>query len=212
MTVAQEPDLQRFVFEHADWDFYEEIHRRLEGRRVFVTYYKGKLEVVTTSFLHERIAFLLYRLLCILSEETATPMTTAGRATLRDVELDEGVEADCSFYVTHAGRMAGKDRIDLAVDPPPDLAIEVEVTRRLGERRLVYRDLGVPELWRFTDQGLSVLLKGAEDYHPADRSPTFPQLSPDDVTALIRTGLSQDDTTWAVATRRHVQDVLRRLP
>src|SRR4051812_45763201 len=102
MTLLQEPDLQRFVFSHVDWAFYEDVCRRVEGRRVFVTYYKGKLEVVTTSFLHERISFLLNRMVGVLAEKSGTPIVTAGRATLREPVLDEAVEADVSFYVANA--------------------------------------------------------------------------------------------------------------
>jgi Uma2 family endonuclease len=209
MTLLNEPDLQRFVFNHVDWAFYEDVSRRLEGRHVFVTYYKGKLEVVTTSLLHERVAALLYRLLCVVSEETGTPTVTAGRATLRDLLLDEGVEADTSFYFhANAKRMEGKQEIDLKVDPPPDLAVEVEITRRLGERRMIYRDLGVPELWRYSDGTMTVLVRRGDDYVSIKQSPTFPFLSLADIANWIRAGIRQDETTWSVGVRKRVRDAI----
>jgi Uma2 family endonuclease len=209
MTLVNEPDLQRFVFNHVDWAFYEDVSRRLEGRHVFVTYYKGKLEVVTTSLLHERVAALLYRLLCVLSEETATPTVTAGRATLRDLLLDEGVEADTSFYFhANAERMKDKQEIDLKVDPPPDLAVEVEITRRLGERRLIYRDLGVPEVWRYADGTITVLVRRGEDYVSVKQSPTFPFVTLGEIAGWIRAGIGQDETTWTAGVRKRVRDAL----
>lgn len=208
MTLVQEPDIQRFVFDDADWTFYEDVCRRLERRRAFVTYYKGKLEVVTTSFLHERIAFLLHTIVKVLAEESNTSIITAGRATLRDPALDEGTEPDTSFYTQNAARMRNHRQINLPADPPPDLAIEVEVTRRLGERRLIYRDIGVPELWRYADGELIVLLRRADDYERTDRSPTFPQLAPDEIARFVEAGISADETPWTRDFRRHVQAVL----
>ena len=60
---------QRFVFHDVDWAFYESVGEKLAERRVFVTYYKGKLEVVTVSLLHERIVALLVIMIRILAEE-----------------------------------------------------------------------------------------------------------------------------------------------
>ncbi len=137
---------QRFVFTDVDWAFYQEVGRRLAGRRVFITYRRGKLEVVTTSFLHEMISALLSEIVRTLAEETDTPLMPAGRTTLAREDLDAGAEPDVSFYVANQPRMRGRDEINLPADPPPDLAIEVEVTRRLGERRTIYQELGVPEV------------------------------------------------------------------
>ena len=106
--------------------------------------------------------------------------------------------------------MRDKKVIDLAVDPPPDLAIEVEVSRRLGERQSIYLELGVPEVWRYTNGTIVVLLKReGGDYQPADRSPTFPQLSPQELAGFVAAGLGQDESLWIKAFRRRVQEVLR---
>lgn len=208
MTIAQTREAGRFVFKTADWKFYQDIRKRLDRQSVFATYYKGMLEVVTTSYLHERISFLLHRLLCILAEETNTPMVTAGRTTLDREDLDLGVEADTSFYIAHVEQMKGKEQIDLKIDPPPDLAIEVEVSRRLGARKLIYRDIGVPELWRFADEALTVMRLEDGNYIPCFQSPTFPQLSAAEMSKLINAGLNDDETNWAMTVRRRVRETL----
>src|SRR5687768_2654786 len=189
---AAEP--QRFVFENADWALYDRIRETLRDQRVFVTYYKGRLEVVTVSLLHEKIAGLLVIAIRVIAEETDLPIGGAGMATMRRADLDEGVEADASFYVAHEARMRGKKSLDLSVDPPPDLAIEVEVTRRLGSRKSIYRDLGVPEIWRFGADGLTFLVKQGEEYRSVPRSPTFPQFSPEELSGFITAGISGDET------------------
>lgn len=204
---AEADGLQRFVFSDADWGFYEEVCRRVAGRRVFVTFYKGRLEVVTTSLLHELLSVLLSTVVGVLAEELDVKVVGAGRSTLRRPDLIEGTEPDSSFYVAHQAEMAGREVIDLATDPPPDLAIEVEVTRRLGVRRSIYQDLGVPEIWVYgVDEGLRVLLRQLDGaYAWADRSPTFPLLSLAALTAAVRMGQPIDLTTFTKAFRRQVR-------
>jgi Uma2 family endonuclease len=209
---AEAEGAQRFLFRDVDWAFYEDVGEKLADRRAFVTYYKGRLEVVTVSLLHERIVGLLTHLVRMLAEETDTPIGGAGMATLQRVDLDEGAEPDSSFYTAHEGQMRGKEKIDLTVDPPPDLAIEVEVTRRLGQRKSIYQDFGVPEVWVYGAGGLTILVRESGRYISADRSPTFPLLSPQELSGFVSTGLVQDETAWAKAFRRRVREAMGTPP
>ena len=154
------------------------IRQRVRGRNVFVTFYKGKLEVVTISFLHER--YLMPPLPDAVRAGGGNRHGDEQRGTvdLRDPKLDESVEPDESFYTRHAVRMADKKEIDLASDPPPDLAIEVEVTCRLGERNRIYRDIGVPELWRCANGTMTLLLKQGDEYEPVEQSDISAVLAP----------------------------------
>jgi len=77
MTVLEQPlqqpntdaeGAQRFIFDGADWNFYESVGRNLGERRVFATYYKGRLEVATVSFIHERITDLLVIMVRVLAK------------------------------------------------------------------------------------------------------------------------------------------------
>ncbi len=217
MTIADLPvrsaavegnEPQRFVFSDVDWAFYESVGEKLADRRVFVTYYKGKLEVVTVSILHERICELLVILIRVMAEETSMPIQGVGMTTLRRMDLDAGVEPDSSFYTTHELHMRGKTDLDLAIDPPPDLAIEVEVTHRLGAHKSIYRELGVPEVWVYSSKGLSVLVQKNDAYVTVDRSPTFPMISPHEITGFITSGLHEDQTAFSKAFRRRVQQAI----
>ena len=201
---------QRFIFNDVDWAFYESIGHKLADRRVFITYYKGKLEVVTVSLLHEIISALLVIVIRVMAEETSTPIKGAGMTALKRMDLDDGVEADSSFYIAHALQMRGKTKLDLAIDPPPDLAIEVEVTQRLGARKSIYQELGVPEVWVYGTSGLTILIRRNGTYVEADQSPTFPLLSPKEITGFVTAGIPQDETEFARMFRRRVQEVISR--
>ena len=204
-----EDGVQRFVFEGTDWAFYRSVRSQLADRRVFVTYHKGRLELVTISMLHERVTGLLSAMVRALAEETDTPLIGSGSVTLQREDLDVAAEADSSFYVANVHRVRGKKVLDLSVDPPPDLGIEVEITRRLGERKSIYRDLGVPELWVHGSGALAILVRRGADYEPVDRSPTFPQLSPQEIYDVVAAGLTADETAWIKSFRKRVREATR---
>ncbi len=221
MTVIDQPLVrfgaeadgpQRFIFPDVDWAFYQSVGEKLAERRVFITYYKGKLEVVTVSLLHETITALVGIMIRVMAEEMSLPIRSAGMTTLKRVDLDEGVEPDISFYTKHERQMRGKSELDLSIDPPPDLAIEVEVTRRLGSRKSIYQEMGVPEIWVCSPNGLLVLVKGNNAYVAADRSPTLPILAIDEMHAIVKSGLNEDETAFAKAFRKRVQQAIAPTP
>jgi Uma2 family endonuclease len=70
--------------------------------------------------------------------------------------------------------MIGRTRIDLTVDPPPDLAIEIDLTSKT--QLDAYAALGVPELWRFQNRKLRIDVLQAGRYVESSLSPTLPNL------------------------------------
>lgn len=174
--VANEP-LAYFVFENVSWEFYTQTLQELDrsGQHARVTYDRGRMEVMTVGRRHEMIKKAIGRLLETYAAETRIRIEGVGNVTCRREGLRRGLEPDECYYVTSVYR--GPDgELDLDRNPPPDLAIEVEVSRDLGARESIYLDLGVPELWRF--DGVAVVvneLVGAA-YRQVERSRLFPHL------------------------------------
>jgi Uma2 family endonuclease len=98
--------------------------------------------------------------------------------TIRRSLLGRGFEPDNCYYVQHEPQMWDKKRINFKLDPPPDLAIEVEVTRKLLNKTEIYAAFRVPELWCWTGNALKVLeLSSGGQYVARETSlcfPTFP--------------------------------------
>ncbi|HUB27302.1 MAG TPA: Uma2 family endonuclease [Tepidisphaeraceae bacterium] len=213
LSVASQTDEgeQHFIFEDADWSFYLKVSENLGDRRVFATYYKGRLEVVTVPYLHGLVVSLLSQLVWILAEETDTPITPSGMLTLRRKDLKAGVEPDSSFYIAHRSAVKTKKEIDLSVDPAPDLAIEVEITRRLAARQAIYREIGVPEVWLYKEGEVIVLRRRGSQYKQVEQSPTFPQISPREMAEFVARGL-EDDTAWTKFVRRRVREIIAAHP
>ena len=113
------------------------------------------------------------------------PWEDAGQATYRREKLDAGLEGDKTFYFgEHAVLMRGPLDIDLAVQPPPDLAIEVEVSHSADAALVAWGRLGVPEVWRFQPKSsqFSILVRRDDgSYSQSERSLVFPALSSADV-------------------------------
>lgn len=86
-----------------------------------------------------------------------------------------GVEADDCFYIQNEAVIRGKKRIDLTIDPPPDLTIEIDITSRTRFNN--YEALGVSELWRYDGQSLEINVLESGKYVKSNISRNFPRFS-----------------------------------
>ena len=99
---------------------------------------------------HERLAESLDHLVLAVAAHLQIECEPSGEATYRRREKEAGVEGDRTFHFgTNAERMRGMENYDFEVDPPPDLAIEVEATHPADDAIAAPGRLNVPEVWRF---------------------------------------------------------------
>ncbi|MGB0564629.1 MAG: Uma2 family endonuclease, partial [Spirulinaceae cyanobacterium] len=141
------PPGQRIVLEKVSWQEFEDILVALgDHRTARIAYADGSLEIMTPSPEHESGKEIIGDLVKALLEELEIEFWTLGSTTLKKSQI-KGLEPDQCFYIAHEAQIRGKKRIDLDIDPPPDLALEIEVTSRTHPQ--IYAALNVPELWRF---------------------------------------------------------------
>lgn len=208
-TVASPSAEQRLLLSCVDWTTYDRLLHDLDGRHLRLTYLGGELEIMTVSPEHERAKKLLARLLEALTEELDVPILSLGNTTFRREELARGLEPDECWYIRHEAEMRNKTEIDLASDPPPDLVIEVEVSRSVLDRLGIYASLGVPEVWRCDGETLRVLVLGAGGgYTEQERSPTFPQLPLDGLMGFLAQRGQVDETRLVKSFRAWVRSTL----
>ncbi len=188
---------QRFLLEGMSWDFYEHLLEELDNRPIRVTYDRGALELMSPSYRHETFSRLLGRMVNVLAEESDLPFKSAGSTTFRRESLERGLEPDECFYLAHVAEILGKEELNLETDPPPDLAIEVDITHGSLDRIPIYAELGVPELWRFDgEQLLSYHLKDTGEYaEPSERSLAFPQIPLPGLLDFLERAAAVDDGT-----------------
>ncbi len=147
----------RVVLDWIDWPTYERFLAAVGNRQIFLTYDQGVLEIMSPLFNHEWWKTRVGILLRVLCRALGLGMQGAGSTTLRREDAECGLEADDSYYIKNAPRMLGlRERINLANDPPPDLALEVEGTRSALDRMDIYATLRVPEVWRYDGETIHV--------------------------------------------------------
>ncbi|MTF38199.1 Uma2 family endonuclease [Cyanobacterium aponinum] len=166
---------QTLVINDVDWKQFEQILEELgEKRNSRIAYHHHTLEIMTPSLEYERDKVLISTLLEIILEELDIDFWCLGSTTFKSEILQKGLEPDNCFYIQNEAKIRGKKRIDLTIDPPPDLALEVDLTSRTYPH--IYSALGVPELWRFEKGNLQInVLKNAQ-YIEVESSPIFPNI------------------------------------
>lgn len=137
------------------WQTYEALRSELSDRRLRLTYNRGTLEIMAPSPEHELGKEVLGRFIETLAEETDLPIYPLGSTTLQRLELS-GAEPDKCFYIRNIALVRGKKRLDLSVDPGPDLVIEIDITSSSPNRLQVYADLGVAEVWIYNGDSITV--------------------------------------------------------
>ena len=159
---------------------------------------------------HEGNKEIISDLVKALLEELDREFWCLGSTTFKK-SAAYGLEPDQCFYIQHEAAIRGKKRIDLALDPPPDLALEIDLTSRTHPT--IYAALRVPELWRFGHDQLHIYVLQGNDYVEVSESPTFPRLP---LRTMLPQYLAQSKSAGRNATmqafRRWVRDITRTEP
>lgn len=183
----------RVVLRDVDWKTYRRIGEALLDRPIRMTYCEGVLEIMTLSPRHEGFKKALARLVEFLLFELRIRARSLGSMTMSRDDLEKGMEADECYWIASAEKLEGRLDIDLNTDPPPDLALEIEVSSRLGERWKILAALKVGEVWSWDGETvLFHVLKGGK-YQVVKRSRAFPFLTSQVVTDFTRLMLEKGE-------------------
>ena len=166
---------QQILLKDISWQKLENILEEMGERRTArISYSDGWLEIMVPLPEHEKDKEIFGELVRILLDKLEIDFEPFGSTTLKNERMRQAVEPDTSFYIQNQAAVIGKNRIDLNIDPPPDLAIEIDITSRTRFEN--YEILGVPELWRYQQQGLEIFLLREGKYIKSQSSPNFPNI------------------------------------
>jgi Uma2 family endonuclease len=203
------PDGATLVLHQFGWEDYERLIEELQDRpRLRVSYDSGTLEIMSPLPEHEEYARFIEDLVRALGDELDLLVEKRGSATWKRRRLAKGVEADACFYVATAERIIGKRQIDLEVDPPPDVAVEIDVTNESLRKFATYAALGVPEIWRYdtAERRVSFYELAGNAYDEIPESRFFPGLTP----AALGAALEQSKTEGQTAALRAFRQQWRK--
>jgi len=209
MTAKLTAPSDRVILRGISWTTYRGLIRDLEsepGKRL--TYDRGTLEIMVRLPPHEHLKKLISRLVEVTTEETETEIRSLGSTTWSREDLRRGLEPDECFYIQNEAIVRGKDTIDLSVDPPPDLAIAIDYTSSSMNRMEIYAALGVPEVWRFDGESLTIYHLENGKYFPREVSGVLPLLRRGDILQFLQASQTMGETSWIRAFRRWVRQKL----
>ena len=197
MATVQAPSGQSLVLEDIDWRTYSRLVRVFAGRpAVRLSFDRGRLEIMQPLPEHETAAYILGRFIDTLTEQLRLPVKAGRSTTFRRRRRQRSLEADNSYWIASEAKVRGKQTIDLRVDPPPDLAVEIDLTHSSIDRMAIYAALCVPEVWRLDSTGLTChVLGGDGTYQTTAESRAFPRLKMADIELFLALRYREEDNT-----------------
>jgi Uma2 family endonuclease len=178
--VEQIPDGGFLIFNDVSWEDYEEFLDDVgEATGLRVSYDHGRMEVMSLSQKHEYIRMVWDHLVFVLSEELEMDIEPYGSTTMKRKRKRKGRESDHSYYIQNAPHFHSVAKIDLNDDPPPDLALEVDISHDSLGKFSIYAGLQIPEVWRYSDGEVKFFRLLGNDYAEIPASDAFPFLTPD---------------------------------
>ena len=141
MTASTSSAETRILIPNVAWSAYQALVNGVDSGGTRFTYDRGFLEIMSPSRGHERIKRLLGRMVEMLTLERKIPISSGGSTTLKNEMSQRGLEADECYYIAHESQMRGRDDYNPDVDPPPDLVIEVDLSRSLDRQETVVRGI-----------------------------------------------------------------------
>jgi Uma2 family endonuclease len=171
---------QHVLVTDVSWADYEQILRWRDAHRpgARLTYDRGRLEIMVVTNYHERLRKVLAQMIEDWIEETGGDYVPSGQFTHKKEDLEKGFEPDECYYIQNWKKAAGLREIDFRTDPPPDLAVEVEVSRSVISRLPILASFKIPEVWRYDGERVTILVLGPDGaYQESTTSraiPNFP--------------------------------------
>lgn len=174
VTISTPYSEQRITLQNISWQTFKTMLAEMGDERVTrLAYDSGTVEIMTPRMLLENSNRFIESLIGVLCEELGLEVKRTGSLTLTRDDLERGGEPDSSYYIQNESLVRGKENIDLAVDPPPDLVLEVEYSRSKIDKLILYASLGIPEFWRYNGSILKIYQLQAGQYVELSQSLAF---------------------------------------
>jgi Uma2 family endonuclease len=197
---------QKVILQNISWETYQRLlAEHQENYSTHFIFDNGRLEIIVLSYRREILKSIIALLVDILAEEFEIDIEGAGSTTFQREELAKGFELDACFYITNAERVPGKKQLDLAVDPPPDLIIEVDITSPSLNRFPIFAAFGVSEVWRY--QNGQVTFYKLDNYVETKASIAFSNVTSDLITKFVELSQQVKRTVWLRQVRESVRAI-----
>jgi Uma2 family endonuclease len=200
------------LLEGVRFSTYETLLEDMGDRRLRLTYENGSLEIRSVSPRHEWAKKLIGRMIEAMTEELSISIRSGGSTTFKKELSKKGLEPDASYWVANERAVRGRPDLEIELDPPPDIAVEVEISTSALNRLAIYAAIGVSEIWR--SDGSQILISQLQDdgsYVPVPQSPSFPWLPVAGLSRFLSAGMSMSETQWIRSFRTWIRTAVSPL-
>src|SRR5215470_14554746 len=129
MTRAIPATDQLVVLHNVSWQTYSRLLEDLADQSsIRVAFDNGEMEIMSPTAEHEELNRIVARFLEGVAAALDLDIRSLGSTTFKRKDVLRGFEPDSCFYLQNAPAIRGKTRLDLSIEPPPDLVIEIDIT------------------------------------------------------------------------------------
>ena len=147
---------------------------------------------------------MLFERLC---ETLDIEIFAGGSTTFQREDLEKGFEPDECYYVQNADFMRGKDNVNLDFDPPPDLTIEIDVKHSSLNRMSIFAAIGIPEVWRYDGEILTIYLLNDVVYEKSNTSSVLPSATAEKLSDLIKIGRNSTQRNFLLQIKKYTNEL-----
>lgn len=166
------------IFRDVRWDEYVQLLEDLGERPcIRLSYDRGTLEIMSTSSLHEYYGLALHDLIRQVTLRLGIRMRAFGRATMKKSRTMVGKEPDGCYYIKSLTLIGKKKHLDFEYDPPPDIAVEIDLSTNTINKLPLYQRLGVAEVWIYDGYEMTIHRLSVQGYEPVEQSIELPGFS-----------------------------------
>lgn len=192
--VTRLPEDTTVTFHNVSWTEYEELLMQVgEPAGLHISYHEGTLCAMTVSAQHEKYARFIESLITAIRLRLRIKILGFGSATMRKQAARVGKEPDACFYVQTADQLGPRIQLDFAIDPPPDLAVEIDIHHDSLDKFPIYVELGVPEIWRYDGKTLTIYHLQRKRYVKRESSLALPMLTSKLLTEYLNRLQTEDE-------------------
>ncbi len=198
----------RMILYGVSWKSYENLLEDFSSQSCpHLTYDEGTLEIMSPTSEHERIKHVIEMIVELLSLEIGLDVYCLASTTFKNKELKRGFEPDSCFYIQNLTSIEGKESIDLKIDLPPDLIIEIDITSQSINKFPIYASLKMPEIWRYDGEKLIIYQLSNGAYTEVISSVALPLITSTDISDFIKKNVNKRSTLLA----KEVKDWAKRI-
>lgn len=199
------------VFHNVSWEEYELLVEELWGiRSVHVSYDKGTLEIMAISPEHDYFGLCLHDLIRFATLRLKIRLRSFGHATMKKSKILAGKEPDGCYYVKSLALIGKRIQLDFEQDPPPDIAVEIDLSTNTIPKLPIYQRLGVAEVWLYDGYEMTIYRLSEQGYEPSEQSLELPGFTNALLTEFLHASQSPADDNQLL--EEYVERIVRAQP